>query len=59
VCKGKHWTGPSEIQISGILHDYWRLKQIMRLPSVKISTTKEAILFKADGFEGISMGLLP
>lgn len=57
VCRGKEWKGPCQIRVLGHLHDYWRLKRILSLPSGRIASAPECLLFVADGFEGVSMGL--
>lgn len=54
--------GPSNFNVQGVLMCYSRLKPIAALPNVQVSIAPQSlqnpcILFKADGFEGIAMGL--
>lgn len=67
LCHGKLYNGPWQVMIRGVLMDYSRLKPIAALPCVQLSSrlgvrvaggmTGDALLFIADGFEGIAMGM--
>lgn len=61
TCHGDHFHGASIAMIGGIKHFSYRLKRIAAIPDVKISpfSTGEhyGLLFRADGFEGISLGV--
>lgn len=65
-CHGCYYEGPSCVRIGGILHDSWRLRRILALPNPRVCAAavvsdderiSRAIVFKADGFEGISLGI--
>lgn len=59
VCHGKTWRGPSLLVVSGVHFEYSRLKAMAALPNVRVarSAQDDAIVFRADGFEGIAMGM--
>lgn len=62
ACKGKDWTGPWLINVCGVPMDYTRMKPIAALPNVRVAASQyddgaSAIIFEADGFEGIAMGV--
>lgn len=59
LCSGKLYDGPWQVRVAGVLMDYSRLKPIAALPNVRVSATtgEKAILFLADGFEGMAMGM--
>lgn len=60
VCKGRCFKGPTMIEIDGVTLCYWRAKKVLELPSCRVSRSKadtDALLFVADGFEGVLMGL--
>lgn len=62
TCRGEEFSGPSISRICGIQHNTYSLKRIAAIPDVKVCRSrsekwKEALLFKADGFEGISLGM--
>lgn len=69
-CHGKEYTGPSCVRIDGVLHSSWNLRRILALPNPMVCRSQyqdlhdkgsnhASILFRADGFEGISMGTSP
>lgn len=70
ACHGRTYLGPWQINISGVLLNYSRLKPIAALPNVRVAATKapslypactrhdpDLLLFSADGFEGMTMGM--
>lgn len=63
ACKGKDWHGPSILIVDGVRFEYARLKAVAALPNVRVArsgfgTGDEAIVFRAEGFEGVSMGIV-
>jgi len=61
LCYGKTWRGPALLVVAGVHFEYSRLKPIAALPNVRVarSAHDDAIVFRADGFEGIAMGINP
>lgn len=61
LCYGKTWRGPALLVVAGVHFEYSRLKAIAALPNVLVarSAQDDAIVFRADGFEGIAMGIVP
>lgn len=62
VCHGLKSSAKNVCVISGVEHSLWRLKKIAALPNVSVCRTafdEHTILFRADGFEGISKGMVP
>lgn len=72
ACRGKTWDGSWQINIGGVLLNYSRLKPIAALPNVRVAATKatpidikgerkhchpNVLLFAADGFDGMAMGM--
>ena len=61
VCRGLRYKGPSSVRICGVEHSCWHLRRILSLPNPMVCRSADpkfgAILFRADGFEGISAGL--
>lgn len=64
LCRGRDFKGPSALRVGGILMNYSQLKPIAALPNVRISANRKyegdhfgPLLFRADGFEGMAMGL--
>lgn len=61
LCKGREYDGPSEFEIHGIRHSWHIIAPIFDLPNVRFLPPESAeapLLFKADGFEGMSMPLV-
>lgn len=64
ACRGRHYEGPSCVRIGGVLHSSWNLRRVLALPNPQICAgvvgllgdPSGAVLFRADGFEGISLG---
>lgn len=56
-CNGKEYTGPSCVRIGDVHHQVWPMRRILALPNPRVCATDETILFKADGFEGMSLGI--
>lgn len=59
LCKGRTYHGPWQVRVAGVLMDYSQLKPVAALPNVRISKSRvdDCLLFIADGFEGMAMGL--
>lgn len=59
-CRGEKYVGPTAVQICGVEHSAWTLRRVLSLPNPMVcrSTSRNvpSILFRADGFEGISAG---
>jgi hypothetical protein len=64
LCHGKNFEGPSELMVRGVRMIYSRLKPLAALPNVRVAgnilqeSTEGPLVFMADGFEGLAMGLL-
>lgn len=63
LCRGRAYYGPCRVRLCGRLMDYSRVKPIAALPNVRVAATKHyhpesPLLFVADGFEGMAMGLI-
>lgn len=66
-CHGRDYIGPSCVRIAGVEHQAWPMRRILALPNPRVCSAAvmdgrptekfHAILFKADGFEGISLGM--
>jgi len=64
-CHGRWYGGPSNVRICGVLHSSWNLRRIVALPNPQVckslwldpKSDANVILFRADGFEGMSMGM--
>lgn len=65
-CHGRDYEGPSCVRIVGVEHQAWTMRRILSLPNVHVCPgsynrhrwgDSEPLLFKADGFEGISLGM--
>lgn len=62
-CNGKEFFGPSLAKIGNTFHSYHLIKRIAALPSVQVAEAKDVagydlICFRADGFEGMQMGVV-
>lgn len=58
LCHGRIYHGPYQVRVCGVLMDYSRVKPIVALPNVRIARSNaESLLFIADGFEGVAMGM--
>lgn len=61
TCRGLKYAGPNITEICGVLHQTFRLRRILALPNVQVTRSlanRHALLFRADGFEGISLGVV-
>jgi len=63
LCHGREYSGPSCVRICGVLHSSWKLRRILALPNPAVCDSSycgdpKVVLFRADGFEGISLGIL-
>lgn len=59
VCHGLEYTDAAFSDVLGLPHSTFGLKRIAALPNPMVcrsATREDAILFRADGFEGISLG---
>ncbi len=59
ACRGRDFSGASAVRIHGVPFMSWHLRRIVALPNVRVCRSAEngCILFAADGFEGVAMGL--
>ncbi len=69
LCRGNAFYGPSQLIVEGVRMSYSRLKPIAALPNVRVARNLRApdksafceiagpLVFKADGFEGLAMGI--
>lgn len=60
VCHGLEYAGPDIADICGMLHRAFLLRRIAALPNARVCRSRSvptALLFQADGFEGISLGI--
>jgi len=60
TCRGMNYHGKSIFLFNGIEHATHACRRIVALPNVRVCQSRfvpEAMLFRADGFEGISLGL--
>lgn len=61
-CRGREYTGPSCVRIGGTVHQSWTMRRILALPNPRVCGVPDrnfgVVLFLADGFEGISMGMI-
>lgn len=60
TCRGSDEKKPSAAEILGVRHSTWFARRILNLPNAKVCRTQfipEALLFVADGFEGVSLGV--
>lgn len=61
VCHGLDYNGPSVAVVDGVRHSAYLLKRILALPGAEVCQSQsmpQAILFRANGFEGISVGVM-
>lgn len=61
TCHGLEYRGPTVASVLGVPHSAFLMKRITALPNAKVCRSGfdgRAILFAADGYEGISLGLL-
>jgi hypothetical protein len=61
-CSGLDYVGPDISNVCGIRHRSFYLRRIAALPNAKVCRSRSvasALLFVADGFEGISLGIIP
>lgn len=59
VCHGLDYTDPAVSDIFGVQHSTFMLHRIAALPNAMVTrseSVQHAVLFKADGFQGISLG---
>lgn len=59
LCKGRSYPGLNVCVIDGVHHNAFKLRRIAALPNAVICpslSVADSLLFKADGFEGISLG---
>lgn len=69
TCKGIECSVPTCCEVEGVIHSAYTLKRILALPNPQICVSlspethrhsfREHLLFRADGFEGISLGVDP
>ncbi len=60
LCHGLDYKGPSVTNLLGTEHNAYFLKRIVDIPNVTVCQTAsrhDAILFRGDGFQGISLGI--
>lgn len=60
MCRGGKYDGPNVTMIAGVPHWGFFAKRIAALPNVEVcrgQNTALTVLFRADGFEGISLGV--
>ncbi len=59
LCHGKNYRGPWTVTYRGVKLSYGYAKKIFTLPGVQLApaATSHCLLFRADEFEGIAMGL--
>lgn len=64
LCRGSEdFSGPSQLIVQGVRLSYSRLKPLAALPGLRVAgnvrqhTTEGPLVFKADGFEGMAMGI--
>lgn len=60
LCHGKDYHGPSLFRYGPHLLSYHRMKPIAALPNTRVAVNIKCdgpLLFQADGFEGMAMGL--
>lgn len=63
LCNGQTFLGPSQLLVCGVKLSYSRLKPLAALPNVRVAgnlrqeSTEGPLVFKADGFEGLAMGI--
>lgn len=61
VCHGREYQGLSCVMIDGVLHKSWTLRRILALPNPQVCGFKNdkfgTVMFRADGFHGISLGV--
>jgi hypothetical protein len=61
TCHGMEYRGPSTTEICGVYHSTFLMKRILALPGVRVAASVSApntLLFRAEGFEGVSMGVM-
>ncbi len=61
LCKGRPYYGKNAVMIDGVEHSSFRLRRIAALPNAVVTHSTSmagSLLFKADGFEGISLGFI-
>lgn len=59
VCHGLDYKDAAMSDVLGVVHSSFMLKRIAALPNAKIcrsASVEHAVLFRADGFQGISLG---
>jgi hypothetical protein len=57
LCRGRTYRGPSLLEVCGHVFSYHNLPKIAALPGVRVCRAPDVILFQADGFEGMAMGV--
>lgn len=65
-CHGRNYDGPALVRICGVVHRSFTLRRILSLPNPQVCCSKasdvnepDVLLFKADGFHGITLGTHP
>lgn len=65
-CHGRWYDGPTLVRICGVIHQSFLLRRILSLPNPQVCCSKasnvkepDVLLFRADGFEGITLGTHP
>lgn len=59
LCHGLDYTDPAWSDVLGVHHNSHMLKRIAALPNAMVcrsASREDAILFRAEGFQGISLG---
>jgi len=62
LCRGRDYNGKSVSCVLGVRHVSFGLRRIAVLPNAMVcrsASNDSAVLFRADGFEGISLGIVP
>lgn len=60
LCKGLEFSGPDVSDLLGCYHSTFFVKRIAAIPDVQISRScadGDVLLFRGDGFEGVSLGI--
>ena len=61
VCRGRTANQPNVVELWGERYDAFGLKRLLALPNLKVANSimRGCLLFQADGFEGITLGMIP
>lgn len=59
-CRGRTYYEPSCLLVEGVVMDYAKLPRIAALPGVQVARgrLRDSIVFRADGFDGVAMGMV-